>query len=623
MAEEDIKWGKNRHIFGGIEPSNMLTFSAEINSDLNGIKIVACPPNDTVVNDQTLCTVAGAVIRRRIDNYPKDEFDGDEVAMITDATEFIDSDVDITGTYYYAAFPFTTQGVYNRNTVNRVVVNEPADMVTFTAVNQYDSYTDTCTIKLTINIPENVEGVVVRRSTTGYPVNEKDGETFLNVTSDGEYTDSNVTIGNTYFYSAFTYTSTGAYNRNPVNRTSCNAAKYKYFYGYDIDLDDPNPATRVSYPNDVDNASYAPAKMDYTSSSFNYGGWPSTPGEGFMPKPCMLTLDGVVDQYLDPNDYSKTIDGIASKVADTSFEGNAMMEWPKIFTKRWEENGVYHFRCSDIKIDDDWECWCNYDKNDRQIGHFYTAIYESSYNSTTHRTQSISGVNMLLNFSFKENVSHAEANGSDWHIETIADRLLIQDLLVLMAKNTNTQMVYGNGISNDSQLTATGYMNTNGLFYGSNNYSDRVKIFGMENWWGNTDRGVSGLIALEGSVLVKLTRGTHDGSTASDYNNTGDGYISLGSYVTSTTVNFWISSMITKSYGRFPILNKEILGSSSTYEADKFYIAYDSDSHFASISGGNKGNAQNGAFVMGFYFNVDDYPNSGLATALSCKPSAK
>ena len=27
MAEEDLIFGKNRHFFGGIEPSNMLTFT--------------------------------------------------------------------------------------------------------------------------------------------------------------------------------------------------------------------------------------------------------------------------------------------------------------------------------------------------------------------------------------------------------------------------------------------------------------------------------------------------------------------------------------------------------------------------------------------------------------------
>ena len=122
MAEEDIIYGKNRHFFGGIEPSNMVAFSGDFMEDAdNVISITATLPSDTVIDGQTLCTVAGAVIRRKITNYPTDEFDGDLVATITSSTTFSDTSVKANGTYYYSAFPFTTQGVYNRNTANRFV----------------------------------------------------------------------------------------------------------------------------------------------------------------------------------------------------------------------------------------------------------------------------------------------------------------------------------------------------------------------------------------------------------------------------------------------------------------------------------------------------------------------
>ena len=78
MAEEDLIFGKNRHFFGGIEPSNMLAFSVAVESGV--VKVTATLPNDTVVNNQTLCTVEGAIIRRKTTDYPKDEFDGDLVA---------------------------------------------------------------------------------------------------------------------------------------------------------------------------------------------------------------------------------------------------------------------------------------------------------------------------------------------------------------------------------------------------------------------------------------------------------------------------------------------------------------------------------------------------------------
>ena len=65
MAEEDLIFGKNRHFFGGIEPSNMLAFSAVFVAQYGGVMIAATLPNDTVVNNQTLlsgiCTLWNAL----------------------------------------------------------------------------------------------------------------------------------------------------------------------------------------------------------------------------------------------------------------------------------------------------------------------------------------------------------------------------------------------------------------------------------------------------------------------------------------------------------------------------------------------------------------------------------
>ena len=94
MAEEDINIKKNRHFFGGIEPSNMITFSAksdyQTETDTLTVKINAKLPDDTVIEGQTLCTVAGAIIRKSTTDYPKDEFSGDMVAAITEDQEIID-----------------------------------------------------------------------------------------------------------------------------------------------------------------------------------------------------------------------------------------------------------------------------------------------------------------------------------------------------------------------------------------------------------------------------------------------------------------------------------------------------------------------------------------------------
>lgn len=615
MAEEDLIFGKNRHFFGGIEPSNMLAFS--VAADGGVVKVTATLPADTIVNGQTLCTVEGAIIRRKTTGYPTDEFDGDLVANIKTSTTFADTGASATGTYYYAAFPYTTQGVYNRNKANRVVVNEPEPMEVFSAKSVYISASDTVRVDITAELSSGVAGAVIRRSTTGYPTSETDGELFKNITTDGTYQDTNVVVGVVYYYSAFPYTSTGVYNRSEANRTSVTPKKRDYLFGYDLVKATSSPTGRVTYPSDVGNADFTPAAMNFTSGVFNYGGWAFSPGEKFMPRPCMLTYAGVVDQYLNPDDYTKKVDGSSSDVANTSFGGNAMMEWPKIYTKRWEENGVYHFRCSDTPQDEDWDCWCNYDRNNNQIDHFYTPIYFGSLVSS--KLRSISGASNSVSTTAANEITYAKANGDDWYTEVLADRLLLQDLLVMMARSTECQTAFGYGRckSSNSSAIAPGTMNTKGMFWGSNDQTSGVKVFGMENVWGNLWRRTAGWINANGTQKVKLTRGTHDGSTAADYNTDGSGYISVASATPSGTSGGYISSMKTEAYGRLPVT---LSGSSSTYEADALWYN-NSQVDFAIVGGYWDYGLLVGPFCAALHTTASASPST-LGAALSCKPLA-
>jgi hypothetical protein len=612
MAEEDLIFGKNRHFFGGIEPSNMQNFTAVIEGE--HVKITAQLPADTVINGQTLCTVEGAVIRRKTTDYPKDEFDGEEVSVIKTSTTFVDSETSATGTYYYAAFPFTTQGVYNRNKANRVVVNEPEPMEEFSAKSVYISSSDTVKVEITANLPDGVAGAVIRKSTTGYPTSETDGDALTTITTDTVYTDTNVTVGTTYYYSAFPYTSTGAYNRSEANRTSVTPKKRDYLFGYDLVKSTSSPSGRVSYPDDVDNAGFTPAKMNF-GGSFSYGDWNFAPGEKFMPRPCMLTYAGVVDHYLNPNDYTQKAEGGASKVADTSFGGNAMMEWPKIYTKRWEEGGVYHFRCSDTPQDESWECWSNYDRLNNQIDHFYTPIYFGS--NVSSKLRSISGQANMVSQNATTEINYAKANGNDWYTEVLADRLLIQDLLVMMGKSTDGQTVYGKGRCDTNSAVNTGTMNSRGMFWGSNNGTDGVKVFGMEHFWGNLWRRTAGWMNVNGTQKVKLTRGTKDGSTASDYNTDGNGYKTVSGATPSGTSGGYISSMKTEGFGRIPVTAS---GSSSTFEADGLW--YNNSGTMYALVGGTWDSGLPCGPFSAVLDNAPSNSNSRRGAALSCKPLA-
>ena len=339
-----------------------------------------------------------------------------------------------------------------------------------------------------------------------------------------------------------------------------------WLYGYDLTVTDSNPATRVVYPSGVDNSSFVPAYMDYTNNFFNYYNWGCVGGEKFMPKPCMLNYDGTVAYYLNPMDYSKKMDDTASDIANTSFGGNAMIEWGKLYTKRELVGSVYKFRVSNVKADETYDCWCNYDKDNNVVEHFYTPIYFGS--NISGKLRSLSGQTNYTGGTASNEITLAIANGTDWYTEVLADHLLIQDLLVMMARSTNSQVAYGNGRCANGITTAinTGTMDTKGMFWGDDNTASGVKVFGMENRWGNLWRRTAGWINANGTQKIKITRGTHDGSIATDYNIDGTDYITLSGATPSGTNGGYISAMKNDlPYGRIPITAS---GSASTYECD-------------------------------------------------------
>lgn len=636
MAEEDILYGKNRHLFGGIEPSNLKVFT--VTNENNRIAVNVELPSDTVIEGQTLCTVAGAIVRRSQSNYPKDEFDGELVANLTKSAVIIDP-VNPNSPYYYSAFPYTTQGVYNRSSVNRARINIPDNMNRFSARSLYNYTDNSCVIELTVVPPENAVGVVIRKSEAGFPTNEMEGTEFMTITSKGVYVDENVELGKTYYYSAFPYNASGGYTRDSANFISVVGAMYNYLFGFDIDLDDPNPDTRVSYPADVDNARFKPATMNFAKSKFEYNDWDIKPGEMFMPRPCMLRYDGTVDHYLDPNDYTLRDDGVSeSRVGDASFNGNAMMEWPKIYTYREEVNGVYKFRCSDMPQGEGWDCWCNYDKDNNQIDHFYTSIYcavREAVNGNIRLRSISTGSYAYSGNDYAYYFNGARENGANWTMGVLADHLLIQDLLVLISKTTNGQAAFGYGKFNSGGTSDTSYdpgsMNKLGLFWGGTTYKDSVKVFGMEHWWGNMDRFVEGWVVhlqsnreYTGEQRVKITRGTYDGSGHNDYTANGvEGtyldYLVVGGAIHTATNVGYISGMKTMPYGRIPYLSS---GSSSTYEADQLYWSKSTSCDTVGwvLVGGslNHGKESIGPFFAsgGKYFDDD---LTACAT-LSCKP---
>ena len=110
--------------------------------------------------------------------------------------------------------------------------------------------------------------------------------------------------------------------------------------------------------------------------------------------------------------------------------------------------------------------------------------------------------------------------------------------------------------SEESLLLQTGTMNTKGLFWGESTGKSGVKVFGMENFWGNQWRRTAGLMLANGITKAKLTP---------PYNTDGSGYKTISSVAPSGTSGGYIKDIIfTKDGFALSVAS----GSESTYYCD-------------------------------------------------------
>ena len=469
-----------------------------------------------------------------------------------------------------------------------------------------------------------VDKVIIRRKLNSVPENETDGELVVEIRRKnfGDYTnkwyidDSLVpNLGDAYYYKAFPISTTGFANYSASNEVGPIVCKDYILYGLKIDQNESDPESMITYIED--NASFTKAGMDYTNGKFNYGDWESA---WFIKnlKPCMLKYDGMVDYELDKNDYTKKLDGSDSDVANTDYEGNAMIGVPKVYWKivdNGDDTANIYF--SDKKVDDDFHCWSHVDNNGNEIDYCYMPIYNGSVVDT--RIRSLSGRTPVSGYTVSGEINYAKANnvGDDiiWYTEVFCDRMLINLLLILIAKSTATQTIFGAGNNNSSGVTATGTLDTRGLFYGKTD-NTAVKVFGMEHWWGNQYRRIAGWIYDNGVQKIKMTYGQSDGSTVDGYNLDGSGYNEIESSAVSGTFGGYISKMKYTEFGPIPL---ETNGSSTTYYSDNIYAS--SGSWYAIVGGGSGYGAGCGAFGGALNYTVDR-TSWDFNASLSCKPLA-
>lgn len=379
-------------------------------------------------------------------------------------------------------------------------------------------------------------------------------------------------------------------------------------FGFHINGNESDPSARVTYLADAIGAT--PAHMDFENGVFDYGSWRDA---WFIKgiKPCILGQNGVVQKYLDPNDYEKDVDGNTVAIDSTLVGANVMVEFPKIWYKvipDADDKYSGSVFISKTKLDADYKDYAYIDYQGNHKDHFYMPAYNSSQIDNVLR--SVSGAKVIHSLSGQQEIDRASANGNGWYTEDAGEIQLINFLLVLIGKSTNTQAVFGQGLHTDgtqeiNEEFRTGVHNKKGLFYGTNSgvastYTNAVKVFGIENWWGFQWRRYAGDVLVNGQRKIKLCYGQEDGSTVDAFNSTGSGYVNVGDAPSGTNGGF-INKMTFEHDGMF---SSESNGTSTTYYCDGQWYS-NSSTRYAFRGGASNAGEPVGAFCVALNSGFD------------------
>ena len=333
-------------------------------------------------------------------------------------------------------------------------------------------------------------------------------------------------------------------------------------YGVKINKNDSNPATRITYLYDA--VGKTPAAMNFGTGAFDYGDWAST---WFVAGtyPVMLKYDGTEDYKLSPTDYTKKIDGTtASDVANTAYAGNAMSAIPRVWISQYEIGNYEYIILCNIQYDSSYHAYAHTRADLSLMDKIYLPCYKGYSDGT--RLRSISGQQPVYNKNASQEIALAQANGSLWGIKSWAHRNLINCLLTVMFRNDNLQGAMGNGNLNyQFSLTPTcgvmqtGSLDDKGLFWGANDNTHQVKVFGMEAWWGDQWDRTAGLMIQGGTIKAKMIP---------PYNTTASGYHDTG-ITPSGSNGGYIGKSVMTEYGRIPSVAS---GSASTYQCDGLWF---------------------------------------------------
>jgi hypothetical protein len=322
--------------------------------------------------------------------------------------------------------------------------------------------------------------------------------------------------------------------------------KYEYESNYKtmtaiIDLSNSNPDTCITYADDAETMT---AKSEEWDEFF-----------GHYP---VLFQNGVEANRLNPNNFTEYESGLSATITSTS-GSDVMIAFPRRgLTIKTSDNKVY-ISMTDAQNDPTFE-YNAHTRGTTDKDRFYLGAYKGyAYASNLY---SLSGKSPAVSQTIGTFRTCAQNKGSGYELFAFYQLTYIQCMYILKYKSLNSQTALGQGYtaSSNSAKINTGGTNAKGMDFGETTGTLQMKLFGLEDFWGNVYDWIDGLYC--DSSFNILTG--NDG-----FNNTGSGYTNNGKIGPTSSVSGYMSTPIGTTKGGF--IPKACSGSSTTYFSDYAY----------------------------------------------------
>ncbi|MBV4450171.1 hypothetical protein KM792_10955 [Clostridium tyrobutyricum] len=409
---------------------------------------------------------------------------------------------------------------------------------------------------------EDFAGVKILRKEGSYPTSVTDG-IVIYVGANQTYDDTNVENDVTYYYRAFPYDLQGNYNTTEEQQQISTTPHFYNVYGVKIDTTNSNPETAVTY---TDNA----ANMEGGSSDWD-NKFPFN-----VIKPCMLK-NGIVQYYLNPNDFTKKEDGTDSDITSGA-DGDVMIEIPKTaYTIYYEGTDLY------VKITDAGNAkevdsrFCYY-AHTRDSEGDRDKLYISAFKCCQLPNSMIGSLrtsDILFNHSQNYYCIQANNKGNGYDILGFYPLTLLQVLFIIRYKNLNSRQALGTG-QYAATFTNPGTTVQKGMNYGGG--INRIKFLGIEDLWGNKTDFIGGICSKRGSggtaeiftAFKNFTANYNDINAFTDTGILGRGYGYMNKATGTVSTGF---------------VAADTNGSASTYFADDVCVYGDSSNYDYAVFG--------------------------------------